>query len=505
MIISMWLRRLTPMQKMRAGIATLTAAAVVTMAFPAASAPGDKVPSDLASLARQVYEKSKGQLGNSGPHLRAKSAFDRSRIANWAGSPIAMPGLGKQLADKLGLDLADKDARRQVNLYLQSSPEERRDIVRRLTPGKARQDIERLVSELSTLTEKTVPGTVQHHTVPLGNGETLEVSWRPQDSRVLLRVRSDGSGSAPKYDVTLVGTAAVSADAKSGDARIDVEAPKRAVRTYTEEALDRIQDTVLGEWMERNSGDTYRITAADKSAGDIRPTRAWYNAEIGKLEDRLRQTRNAKEYMWEDSKTGKIVRQTRFRRMQPPFVYKGESFLIEDGEQRVADLQRRIKSLQDERDGRNRPPVESHDPAGYENLRNSRDSRPVTVTVIRRDGHAYVYDHAYFDGRLISARRTYRDIRDLRKTLPLKIRNELIASWAPPGWLRMEAILDPVRGTVRLSGQRWALRVTYGADFGGPDIKVRKIHSPYPIDLFLERDALPGMNTAWGAARKQLP
>ena len=488
----------------------MIAALFFTLCMPSIAYAQKGVPPELASLAGQLYEKSKKSLedGNASPaHKKAleqtRRLLKKSGVSNWKKSPVKIKGLAQAMAEKLELDLSDKKDKEFVQNYLSQPADKRLELLKKKFTDKDDEDINKLAGDLAKIEQEIVEKIPTRHVIQGDNGESVEIEWKPQTGEVLLRARNDGSNeNISEYDVSLVGQADMSVNPETGDTDIALKPDPKPRRVYTKEELNRIRASVLGEWTDEHSGDIYTITATDKDTGIIRPTKEWYNEQIRQTRERLRQTKNAKEFVWEDPKSGEIVRQKRFRRLKEPYVYKGENPLIEDAKERIAELEAKIKELEDERDGKMLPPVEKHDPVNFKTNKKSKGAKLIKVHVHRKDGYNYIYDQASFDGREVAAKRTYKKIEDIQDKLPLIIRKQLIASWSPPGWLGLNATLDPSSGEIQIEGARWSLHVTYSAMFG--DYEVSRIHTPYPHPVLLKR--ITGKyKTAWGAADKLYP
>ena len=80
-------------------------------------------------------------------------------------------------------------------------------------------------------------------------------------------------------------------DPETGDVSLTARPARQPRRVYTSEELERIRGSILGEWVDQNNDDIYTITARDDMAGNIRPPRSWYDEEIRKVKERLRQTK----------------------------------------------------------------------------------------------------------------------------------------------------------------------------------------------------------------------
>jgi hypothetical protein len=128
------------------------------------------------------------------------------------------------------------------------------------------------------------------------------------------------------------------------------------------------------------------------------------------------------------------------------------------------------------------PLVDQYDPADIDEM---LGQGPLTITVTDKDGYAFTYDEAYHQGGVITASRTLRDKRDITE-LPQTIIDQLIASWAPPEWIKIKVEYDSATTRLTMKVDRYRLHVTYSAGFFGSGPKtVKSIHTPYntPFDL----------------------
>jgi len=495
----------------RAAFRGLVLCGLVAMATPAGA---QSVPPHLASLAAQLYRDSAAALEDplqdpehAAAAKRALDMLKRAGIRHWARGPVALPGAAVAAAQALGLDLASEADRLELDRILALDPDAAgKAIAERI---RAAGGDEAAVNDaVAAVAAARMPaaGLATSHAIELNRGETVELDWDPQSGKFQLRARDDGSGSGKPFDSVLVGETSFTADPETGALTAAIAPAETPARTYTERDFQRIKASIYGEWKDQDGAVwTFAPGGGDAGTGDIRRPASVIDAEIAALDAQIEEIEKAKEFVWQDPTTGEIIRQQRFRRLDAPWEYLGEEALVPNAGQEIAERREQIAALEAEKTGAGLLPVQQHDPAGFAAAQKAPGSVPVAIEVVQADGYRYRWDEALFDGKRISARRTYRDVRDYNKELPDTIVQQLIASWSPPGWIELEAVLDPATASVTLSGDLWGLHVTYsgGGLFGGAEA-VESIHTPYAKDVRMDR-AGSAERVAWGAADDQLP
>ncbi len=471
-------------------------------------AAAEQVPQDLASLAARLYRLSGDELAKAGDDVEshaaarlAGGAIRRAGVGYWARDNVTVEGAGARAAKLLGLDLGKPGHRAELARLLNLSSGELREALSARRPELDAASLDDLANSLAAT--RTPADLETRHTIDLGDGETVEISWDTESGEVLVRARSDGTGETPAYDVSLLGGAELQVEPDSGDLRTALRSnPEEAVRVLSASDLEHLRGSILGDWRAAN-GDVYTIGAGDDAAGDITIAAQDYSQLIEDAQAQLETLEQAIEYVWENSQTGGIRRQERFRRLEDPWIYKGEEQL---GAADIARLEQRIAELEAKQAGAGLPPVLRHDPVGHGENRQANGARAIRIAVRRSDGYGYSYDDASFNGRTVTARRTYRDVRDIDRDLPETIKQQLIASWAPPSWLELQASFDPTTGEVRMVGKRWFLHVTYGGGgfFGDGAAKVKNLNTPYARPLNLGKDGVR-TRVAMGAAADAVP
>jgi hypothetical protein len=286
---------------------------------------------------------------------------------------------------------------------------------------------------------------------------------------------------------------------------LSVKPSNKPLQAITQGDIESLRGNILGEWEDEETGEIYRFSATDKKIGEILPPREVFDQRIEQVKEKIESIKETKIFKWQNPDTGEIVKQEKFRRLKEPFEFVGKEYALVNAEEEIARLEKEITELKIERDGGKLPLVEQYDPAGFGELSSSNKAGPITVMVSRPDGYSYKYDQAVFDGRRITAKRTYRDVRDIENLkLPERIRNQAIDNgWNPPGWLDLDTSIDAETGDMVLEGSTWALHVTYSSFFGDPP-NIDRIHSPYPRSRVLQKSGT-GFEVAEGAASNFVP
>jgi hypothetical protein len=494
--------------------AVCTIVALFALLASMGPALAESVPPHLASLAAQLYRDSAATFEDplqdpehAAAGKRALEMLRRAGIRHWARGAIALPGGATAAAEALGLDLANEADRAELDRILALDPGAAEATIGERIRAAGGDDAA-VNNALTALAAARTPaeGLATSHVIELDRGESVELDWDPQSGKFQVRARDDGSGGGTPFDSALLGETGYNADPETGALTASIAPAETPARTYTERDFQRIRASIFGEWKDKDANVwTISPGSGANGVGDIRRPPDIINAEIAALQSQMEEIEAAKEFIWQDPTTGEIIRQQRFRRLDTPWEYLGEEALVPNAEQEIAERRDQIAALEAEKAGSGLAPVHQYDPAGFGAAQNSPGAVPVAIEVLQSDGYRYRWDEALFDGKRITARRTFRDIRDYNKALPDTVMQQLIASWSPPSWIELEAVLDPATATVTLAGEYWSLHVTYsgGGLFGGENT-VENIHTPYSFDISMTR-AGSTEQVAWGAADDQVP
>ncbi|MEX2201770.1 MAG: hypothetical protein WD711_10280 [Dongiaceae bacterium] len=478
-------------------------------------AQAESVPPHLASLSAELFRSGASTLEDQqldAEHReagrRALDLFRRSGVRNWARDSVEIPGAALTAAEALSFDLAHEADRTEFNRILSLDSEVATDAIasRMKSAGADEAAINDAVNAFETA-RATTAALPTRHEIALDPGELVTIEWNPQEGTVTLRASDDGSTSGKPFDSALIGDTALEIDPATGGLRASVKLADVPARILSAADIERIRASILGEWKDR-SGDVWLFESArgDSSAGLIRRSLEAIDIEITKLTARIDEIERAKEFIWRDLATGEIIRQQRFRRLDAPWEFVGEESLIENAKEEVARHKLTIAELEAEKSGSGLDPVHQYDPAGYEQAARTTGARPISVWVTRaRDAYTYHWAEALFDGRRVTMRRTFHDIRDYNESLPGPVMSQLITRWSPPSWAEVEATIDPATGLITLSGNIWGLLVTYsGGGLTSSAYRVESIHTPYSRSVFMTRKGVE-IHVADGASSQQIP
>lgn len=212
--------------------------------------------------------------------------------------------------------------------------------------------------------------------------------------------------------------------------------------------------------------------------------------EIEALEAELAELEKAppvRSYLWHNPQSGETVRQERFARLTEPWAYLGEV----DPRERTGELAARLAALKSDLEAHRAasapPPAEESSPRGEEEPPTSFpgleqppgfQSPPqgeviyVTLTETQRSGFSVTYPLGYWDGETFWAKRTLKDMRDI-KNLPQEVIRQLITNWSPPEWIDLHP--EWQNGELVLTGNWWRYHVTRNAFTN----EVLSIQTPY--------------------------
>lgn len=425
----------------------------------------DAVPRDLASLSAAIYEQVKDQLTASNLDSQQRAAAERTlaalqdlRIRFFSTDPVVLSGAAADLAEALGLDLADAEQRETLVALLAMDERAAREELEKTLDGA---EIDAALEALANARKPGERATRHEHTTP--GGDRVILDWRPQEDAVVVTVRNGRNSSGDeRFETSMVGRTRLEPDPETGDLSVSVEPAATPLQVLTQTDFDRIARSIFATW-EGEDGTKWTfapLSEADREAGNIRRSPAAVRAEINEVEQRIRDIEAAKEYVWRDDRSGEIVRQRRFRRLPEPWVFKGKVPLMEDADTQVAELRDRLAALRSELTGADLPPVEREDPVEF-NAAALESATPIGLEITRPSGYSFPWDEVNFDGRTVRGRRTVRSVQeDLNEALPMAVRQQLVASWSPPNWLDLTANVDPVTNELQLSGNRWSMHVT---------------------------------------------
>lgn len=433
---------------------------------------------------------------------RSEELLKDMRLRVFPKTPPSVPDAGPRLAEAFGLDWNSPSARREIAHIVAMPASEAEERLRQDLEGDA---LSAAVAELSRI--KGADADQTSWSQKMEDGEIVTVTWSPETARFDIEVYDGSEGE--RFQTQLSARVDTSLDVETGALNTALTLDDTPVSVLTEADFVEISRSIWGDWEDEN-GWLWTIAPRDESdqdAGDVPPTPAEMRDEIARLKARRTELENAKEYVWFDPSTEQVVRQENFRRLPEPWEFRGEQPLIADAADQIAELTAEIDGLERSLSGADQLPVEADDPVNYED---SVEQGAISVNLLTTlpDGHSYDWPDAIFDGRTLRARRTATDVRDsFDPVLPAGIVAELVASWAPPVWIFVDAKIDTSSREMTLAGEYWGLHVTFSGGFmgmGSPSVS--SIHTPFgvPLNMTSQSDEV-AYKSDWGAADTALP
>lgn len=426
-------------------------------------------------LAAKVTKVLRGTRIRSWSPAETKVAADRNELATDLGLNPKKPGHLKVLDEVLAAGNYKQRRAAFAKAYSAANNKPPLD-----------HEVKALEARFNTALRKKIGDKATDATIKVDGdvGGEVKVSWDPDTSSFVTRVRVDGEPD----DIYLHG----SATARQGEDGLvfEVKADNNPVTRLDDAGRKKLTGAIYGiwkngdeNWIIRGPNDGKLATPglgeevenADKSMRDIQSLRG----EIDKL-------RKEKAYVWRAPGGGQVI-QKQFKRLPDQYEFDRDASK-KFTEDKIKPLEQQLEALQQK--VVNRPPIVAHDPLRLNDNQNlSKTQQPIEIEVIESGGHRYVFESASFDGERLTARRTLRDVRDI-SNLPGWVIAKLIASFSPPEWVELEARFDPRAKQIRLIGKEWRMHVTYATTFGNRVVK--RIHTPYsnPLVLTYEGDSV---------------
>lgn len=444
----------------------------------------ETVPGHLAQMTRQVLDHSDSAVkamkrSADAAHVKTieagMAAIKKARVSSWSSKSIELGKPYRHLAGLIGLDPDSSKTfdviQSLTKLVGEPLSEKIQDV---LSDNASQGKIDEVAQAVEDL--RSAGGGETHHALDLGEGERVEIDWTPQTAELVVTALKE-TGTPDDYELSLHGNTEMSRNPETGEPQInavpDEEKPPQAL---TAREIEDRKASILGTW--ENDQFVWVISAAREEAGYVKRSSQTIRKEIDALRQEIEELQHAVEYMWVDGSTGEIVRQEKFRRLGEPWIYKGEQSIVPDAKAQIATKEKKIADLEAEVSGSDRPLAERLDPVAFERVKATPAARVLHIDVSTKGAACtYSFSEAYFDGRLLVGRRTHDNVCAMNKSLPPKIRSELIASWAPPHWLVMRA--NYANGAeLTLEGAYWGMRVAYDPDA----MTVSRIFEPYASD-----------------------
>jgi hypothetical protein len=447
-----------------------------------------------ADLLKSTKPELKAQSGDSGRALAVKHAYNilkEEQMFRWGRGSLTQEGVIPKVAAAVGLEKVEPNdiAHLQKLLDAFARGDADRGILDfyeaygREKPGQAKlKDIKKKIHEALQSTWKDL---ARSHTIVRADGrQRIKLEWQPEVSRFLIKIEDDGDEDTEPFQTTIGGDVKAEVSEDGQDTKLSVVPWDDPIKPMTAEDLENMARNIYGEWYDQE-GNLWIVGQPEGSpAGPTPPAPRREETparKIAALEDRINEIKNSRIYVWENPQTGEVVKQERFKRLQEPFEYKGQDFASPKAQEETARLKQEIQELSRTK---STPPVQAHDPAGFDEAQASARARAIRLS--REDsasGHTVVYDEAIFAGSKITARRTLTDVRELGG-LPERVKQQLVARWSPPEWLELTLEQDEKTGDLWFEGQRWRLHVTYDGDTH----EVERIHTPYSTPLKLTEE-----------------
>lgn len=470
-------------------------------------AQAETVPAHLAGLAGQVYGQSADALvaarkvASPEKQLifdRAMRAFKRARVGSWAAKSVDLAGPMADVARLMKLDVADEAALDAIlELTKVTGDPLLEKIKSHMGEDASRDALLAVAAAVDKL--KAGGGLATEHEIELETGDQIRIDWSPETAELIVQALRESEGE-DGYEFTVPGSTQITRDPETGEAVLSAGSnPDEAPRAFTAREINDRISSIFGLW--ENEKFRMKVTGGSEEEGRVRRSRSVIEREMERVREELDELRNAKEFVWEHPETAEIIRQERFRRLDEPWEYKGERETVADVDGQRETLEAELKGLEDEITGNDRPLAERLDPVAFNTIKANARARKLTIDLFNKpDKCRHVFTDAYFDGRRLVARDTFRDRCAMNKGLPEAIKSELIASWTPPRWLLLRASYD-AGSSLALDGADWGMYVSYDPN----SLSVNRIFDPHASEQLSFRDGGGGELVALGAAETAWP
>jgi len=332
-------------------------------------------------------------------------------------------------------------------------------------------------------------GGVRSAVIKTDDGDVVEFKWSPENESFLINVKTKPDAKSADYNITTlkgkVKTAVKKQKGGSGENLVlDVTPEDDPVRTLTPEDLTEMKANILGKW-ETEEGHVYTISASNKTAGTVKTKKPSkdFDRLIEDIKKEVESLKSEVVFVWKNKESKEVVRQKKFRKLKKPWSYEGEKPAAANAESEILKKERQIAELSKEKEA-----SENEIPTPCEQIAGSPGARPVNIKIFKPEiSLNYAYDSATFNGTRLCAKGKLTNLKDLGETLPIKIRQKLIANWNPPQWMELDVLLDTDTESLSLTGNRWRLSVTWSPNMAGDDGEISKIHSPYSKQITLTK------------------
>ena len=487
-----------------------TLSVLVAMTAWAHSAHGQAIPAELAAMTGTLWSKLEDDLV-AGPDAtpaqrdaiaQTRQAIVDMRVRYFAKKPPRGVGLGKKLAETLGLDFEDQSDKKQLLALFDMPLPKAEALLSSQFDGEARTNAITALRAARTLNAETSSWSQTTQ-----DDDQITIDWNPDTGKFSISLFDDTKEA--RFQSSINATVSVSVDPETGDLVTSLTPDDVPLDVLTETEFVEIERNIWGEWTD-NDGVVWLFAPLDPSeadSGEVEATSVELRAERAELQNKKVQINAQKEFIWFDPTTDTVLRQDRFRRLGEPWEFRGEKPLVADAEGEIAKIEERIAKIDALLSGNDMLPVEREDPVEFERS-NEAGAVAVKIVTTLTDGWSYDWPEANFDGKTIRGRRTKTDVRDsFNSDLPPVIVAELISSWSPPEWLDVSAKIEPGTRKLTLEGGHWGLHVTYKSGMFNDQPSVSGTHTPFSFPKVMTRDSTlqTDYETAWGAADTDLP
>lgn len=447
-----------------------------------------EIPAHLAAMTARTFDASAQAFAAADPDsetgwplTKARDALEGLRVGNWSRDGLPAFTGGGALAAKLGIGdeavaafLTDYAAR-GVDAAVKSKME---DAGKKAPTGEAlfnlTKDIAQIVSDGWSAKQRLVE-------IEADDGRKVALRWEPERARFQVEIHDPPGGDRAESMVLLPSVLDLRPPVEGAAPQLAMRASEAVVLDADALALGRA--SIYGDWINRIDGSKWLIMPADGRAVEPLPDAAATGANDAALAriaeiDREVETLVGNEtfFVWRNVETGAEERQERFRRLKDPWEYLGESTGADDSKATVAALSEVRAALMATLD-----PVANFERAPALPDAGAEGVADLTIYYSSK-GHIDLIDAARFDGVAIKGREALQHFEDYAP-LPESVIRQLIENYLPENWFEMRPELDTATREWTMQGKYWSQHVTYGGD----DLKVKSIHSPYFDRLDLHR------------------
>lgn len=459
-----------------------------------------QVPTHMANMAAQLYQQMQDELkiGQLEPGRQkilelSLETLREMKIHRWSDRPVQVKNSTPGIAEKLELDQSNLVERVWLKDFIETKGRDGtaaalKDFLSITNRALSGQQKEILVTQIDQAYATAFEALDKNYITTTGGGRSVQMKWNVGAEKFFIKVFSEGESAEEEFVTNFSGNVKTAVSDNGKDISLNTVPANNPIRIITAADIERMRANIFGEWKTQD-GYTYQFSAAAEEAGEIRPSTEFFDNKINQLKDKIKSIEDTKNFKWVNSDNGKFVRQEKFQRLTEPFEYLGKEYAMQDAEERMAAFRLRVSELEAERDGATFLPMERYDPVRYQEMKVAAATHTISLRVTRPDGYSYKYDQVAFDGRRITARRTFKSVEDFNNEQLIVLIKEILIrdGWEPPEWLELDASVDAETGNLLLEGLVWNLHVTYSS-FLGSNYQVNSTHTPYSFPLILKQE-----------------